>query len=94
MNDNRNIREGVAKVPEAEASETLKKLRRKLPTVPLSVGGLVDRKNRRIIHIAADAPGEYDPDNPRVDLYYNADNEVDKIVKAAAKKLTERFALQ
>lgn len=87
----KNVREDAAKVPELEATLINKKLRRQLPNVPLSVSAMVDKKNRRIIHIAADNPS--DPLNDRADLYYNADSGVDKIIAAAKKKLSHRFVL-
>lgn len=86
----KNVREDAAPVPELEATLTLKKLRRKLPNVPLSVSGLVDKKNRRLIHIAADNPSNL---QERADIYYPADAGVDKIIAAATKKLTARFEL-
>lgn len=86
----KNLREDAAPVPELEATLINKKLRRKLPVVPLSVSGFVDKKNRRLIHIAADNPTQ---ENDRADLYYKADDGVDKIISAAVKKLSERFVL-
>lgn len=86
----KNVREDVAKLPEQEANEVLKKLRRKLPKVPLSVSALVDKKNRRLIHIAADNPADYL--NDHLDIHYKADDGVDKIVAAAVKKIHARFA--
>lgn len=85
-----NFREDAAPVPELEATLINKKLRRKLPTVPLSVSGFVDRKNRRLIHIAADNPFD---GQDRADIYYKADDGVDKIIAAATKKLSARFVL-
>lgn len=87
----KNTRDNLALVPEREAGEVLKKLRSKLPNVPLSVYGFVDKKNRRLVHIAADNPS--DPLNDRADIYYKADDGVGKIVPAAVKKLTARFEL-
>lgn len=87
----KNIREDAAPVPELEATLINKKLRRKLPKVPISVSAFVDKKNRRLIHIAADNPN--DPLNDRADMYYKADDGVDKIIAAAAKKLSARFVL-
>lgn len=86
----KNTNEGVLRVPESEAAEVRNKLRRQLPKVPLSVYGFVDRKNRRLIHVAADHP---DDSSKRADLHYLADSGVGKIVADAKKKLTERFAL-
>ena len=85
-----NVREDAAPVPELEATLINKKLRRKLSVVPLSVSAFVDKKNRRLIHIAADNPTDSED---RADLYYNADSGVDKIVAAASKKLSTRFVL-
>lgn len=87
----KNTNEDVAKVPESEAAEVRNKLRRKVPTVPLSVYGFVDKKNRRLIHVAADHPTDSDR---HTDLHYLADSGVDKIVTDAKKKITERFALK
>lgn len=87
----KNTRDGLALVPEKEASAILKKLRQKLPNVPLSVWGFVDKKNRRLIHIAADNPSN--PTDDRADIYYKADDGVEKIVPAAVKRLTARFEL-
>lgn len=86
----KNVREDVAKIPEQEASEILIALRKKLPRVPLSVTGHVDRKNRRLIHVAADHP---EVGEGSLDAHYPADAGVGKIVAAAVKKITNEFAL-
>lgn len=86
----KNINENAAKVPEQEAGEIRNMLRRKLSKVPLSVSGFVDKKNRRLIHIAADHPTNSDLST---DLYYKADNDVPKIVKDAISKITTRFEI-
>lgn len=85
----RNVNENVSKIPEAEAAAVQKKLRRKLPNVPMSIQGFVDKKNRRLIHVAADNPRDFNS----TDLNYLADSGVDKIVADAVKKITTRFAL-
>lgn len=85
-----NVREDVAKVPEQEAAEVSAGLRKKLPRVPLSVKGFVDRKNRRLVHVSADHPENGDMS---VDANYPADAGVGKIVAAAIKKITNEFAL-
>lgn len=86
-----NIREDAAKVPEQEASEVNKRLRRRLPDVPLSTYALVDRKNRRLVQVSADNPTDA---GDHMDAYYPAEAGVVKIVAAAVKKITARFDLQ
>ena len=86
----KNTNANVAKVPEQEAAEVRNKLRKKIAKVPLSVTGFVDKKNRRLIHVAADHPEDSDMST---DLYYAADKDLDKIVADAIRKINQRFAL-
>ena len=86
----KNTNENVAKVPESEAAEIRNKLRRKLPKVPLSVYGFVDKKNRRLIQVSADHPDDSDRST---DLYYLADKPIDKVLADAVRKITLRFDL-
>lgn len=85
-----SIERNVASIPEAEARALLPKLRHALPGVGLSVSAFVDRKNRRLLHVAADNPKD---DDDRMDIYYPADKPTKKILDAAVRKITTRFAL-
>lgn len=85
----RNTNPDMAVLPEAEAEAIQKKLRRKLPNVPMSISAMVDRKNRRLVHVAADNPRDF----TSLDIYYPADKGVDRIVAHAVKKITLQFEL-
>jgi hypothetical protein len=85
-----NFREAVS-IPEREAAEVLRGLRKKLPGVGISVTGLIDRKGRRIIQVMADNPdGSFD----RVDKNYKAEADPSKVIVHATSVIKTQFALQ
>jgi hypothetical protein len=84
------FREPVS-IPEREAAEVLKGLRKNLPGVGISVTGLIDRKGRRIIQVMADNPDEsFD----RVDKNYKAESDLTRVISAATRTIKTQFALQ
>ena len=86
---NDEYREPVT-IPEKEASQVLKGMRKALPGVGISVTGLIDPKGRRIIQVMADNP---DGSFHRVDKNYRAEADLARVIAAATRTIKTQFAL-
>lgn len=82
-------------VPEAEATELLRKLRNSdaLRGVALSVSAYISRTGKRALHVAIDREVGKMRRYESWDIRYNADTPTDMLYKNAVKRIVAHFNL-
>lgn len=77
-------------LPTKEATKLLSELRKKLPTVPMSVSASVERNGVRALHVSCDHPED---DQVWFNKIYKADMPLARIIPHAVKHIKAKFEL-